>query len=311
MAAINIRDQVEARFRTGWAKARQESRERSVASLLGVFDRYIHEHLADPHFITELLSPKSEVFRQRLSELLMADWLWRNGFSLASPAKGHGPDFLVHKGHRRAWLELYTPEPNGINPLDLMPPVVGEFRVRDEPYNERLLRWTQGLQSKRSQLEKHIAHGVIEPGEPCVIAINSYLLNPMWPDITGISGRPVPVELGFGAGPRAITWRPTSGFEKHFHTTYRPTVAKSETASVDTHVFHDSRFNIVSAILGVSLHDHGLEGKPYPSVVVHNPMAENRIPSCWLPSQEHWTGKALGEHWKLRRHHPPRRRRQC
>jgi hypothetical protein len=41
-----------------------------VAFLLGVFDRYIQEHLDDPRFIKELLLLKHEVFRQRLSELL-------------------------------------------------------------------------------------------------------------------------------------------------------------------------------------------------------------------------------------------------
>lgn len=309
MVTAPIRDQVEACFRADWPNARPEIRERLVTFLLGIFDRYLQEHLDDPHFVQELLSSKPEVFRQRLSELLMAEWLWRNGFSLTSPAKGHGPDFLVQKGRHRAWLELYTPEPQGIDPLDLTPPVAGEFRVRDEPFKERLLRWTQGLQSKRAQLEKHIAQGIVRPGEPCVIAINGYMLNPVWSDITGISGRPVPVELGFGAGPRAITWRPESGFDKQFHTTYRPTVVKSTTANVDTHVFQDPRFNLVSAVLGVALHDHGYAGKPYPSVVAYNPSAINRIPSCWLPSLEHWTGRDQGEHWVLRRHHAPGRRR--
>lgn len=309
MASTLIRDQVESRFLAAWPNARPEIRARLVAFLLGILDRYLQEHLDDPHFINELLSNKPEVFRQRLSELLMADWLWRNGFSLTSPAKGHGPDFLVQKGRHRAWLELYTPEPQGIDPLDLTPPMVGEFRVRSEPFKERLLRWTQGLQSKRTQLEKHIVAGIVKPGEPCVLAINGQLLNPIWSDITGISRHPVPVELGFGAGPRAVTWRPDSGFERQFHTTYRPTVAKTETANVDTHVFQDSKFNMVSAVLGVALHDHGYEGRPYPSAVVYNPYATNRIPSCWLPSLEHWTGKDHGEHYQLRRHHPPKRRR--
>lgn len=310
MVTLTNRDQVEGRFRAAWSNARPEIRERLLTFLLGVFDRYLQEHLDDPHFIAELLSPKPEVFRQRLSELLMAEWLWRNGFSLTSPAKGHGPDFLIKKGKHQAWLELYTPEPNGIDPLDLTPPIQGQFRVRDEPFQPRLLRWTQGLQSKRAQLEKHISQGIVKPREPCVIAINGFLLNPIWGDITGISGRPVPVELGFGAGPRAVRWRPESGFENHFHTTYRPTVAKSKTANVDTHVFQDHRFKIVSAVLGTALNDHGFEGKPYPSVVVHNPNAVTRIPSCWLPSMEHWTGKDQGDYWQLRRHHAPGRRRQ-
>lgn len=306
-----MRDQVEARFRAAWPNARPDIRERLVAFYLGIFDRYMQEHLGDPHFITELLSTDAEVFRQRLSELLMANWLWRNGFTLSSPPNGHGPDFLVQKGDHRAWLELHTPKPNGLDEADLTPPRDGEFRVRDEPNHERLMRWTQGLQSKRQQLEKHIAQGIVKPGDAHVIAINAYLLNPMWHYITGVSQHPIPLELGFGVGARAINWRPDKGFEKHFHTTFRPSVPKSEEnpAPIDTHVFHDPAFNRVSAVLGVSLTDHGYEGKPYPSAVVHNPNALHRIPSCWLPSLEHWTGKDHGDQWLLRRHHAPGRRR--
>ena len=88
-------------------------------------------------------------------------------------------------------------------------------------------------------------------------------------------------------------------------------MAKSTTVTVDTHVFQNPQFNLVSAVLGVALHDHGYEGKPYPSAVVHNPNAVNRIPTCWLPSLEHWTGKDQEDHWQLRSHRAPRRRRLC
>lgn len=309
--ATPIRDQVEARFRADMLNARPEIREAVVAFRLRIFDRYIGERLGDPHFISQLLSTDPVIFRQRLSELLMADWLWRNGFTLSSPPKGHGPDFLVHKGNHRAWLELVTPKPEGLDEADLTPPKDGEVRVRNEPNHERLLRWTHGLKDKREQLDKHIAAGIVKPGDAHVIAINGYLLNPQWHYITGVSQRPIPLELGFGVGARAINWRRDVGFDKQFHTTFRPSVPKSEKKPVpiDTHVFHDPAYNRVSAVLGVALTDHGFEGKPYPSAVVHNPHALHRIPSCWLPSLEHWTGKDHGDQWLLRRHHAPGRRR--
>jgi len=308
--ATGVRNKVEARFYAAWPNARPGLLVDRVSFLLDVFDRYTAEGLGDPHFVRQLLSTKAEVFRQRLSELLMADWLWRNGFTLSIPAKGHGPDFLVQKGKRRAWLELCSPEPVGIDPIDLTQPKPGDSPVRSEPFNERLLRWTQGLQTKRLQLDAHIQAGIVKPEDAHVIAIDGYMLNPVWADITGISGRPVPVELGFGAGPRAINWRPDSGFEAHFHTTYRDHIQKPNKAIVGTHVFADPRFNRVSAILGVALHDNGFAGRRYASAVVHNPSAKNRIPTCWLPSDEHWTGKDHVDHWQLRRHHAPGRRRQ-
>lgn len=299
---------VEARFRSEWPQAVPERLEKIVEFLLRIFDRYVADHLADPHFISELLSPTPGGFRQRISELLMAEWLWRNGFALTCPANGHGPDFLLRKGRHRAWLELTSPEPSGIDPVHLTPPQLGESRVLSEPFDQRLLRWTQALQAKQLQLQAHIEAGIVLPGDAYVIAVNGFMLNPVWSDIMGVSGRPVPIELGFGAGPLAVSWTPDAGFDAQLHTTYRGCIRKLNNAPVSSHLFKWPAFDHVSAILGVSLDNNGAFGRPYSSAVVYNPRAIRRIPTCWLPAGEHWTGKDCVSHWRLRRHHAPRRR---
>lgn len=302
------RSSVEERFRSEWSHAHPERLEKIVGFLLRIFDGYMADHLADPHFTSELLSATPGGFRQRLGELLMAEWLWRNGFTLTSPANGRGPDFFLRKGGHRTWLELSSPEPIGIDPVHLIPPQPGESRVLSEPFNERLLRWTQALKAKQKQLQDHIEAGIVQPGDAYVIAIDGFMLNPVWSHITGVSGRPVPVELGFGAGPLAVNWTPDAGFEAQLHTTYRGCIRKLNNAPVSSHLFKDPEFNRVSAILGVSLDNNGAFGRSYSSAVVYNPQAIRRIPTCWLPAGEHWTGKDCVSHWRLRRHHAPRRR---
>lgn len=301
------RDQVEGRLRAAWPNAKPEGLERRVGFLLRIFDRYVRERLGDPHYLKQLTSNNSVIFEQRLSELLLAEWLWRHGFTLTSPPKGHGPDFKATKGRHTAWIELVSPEPIGIDPKDLSVPQPGIFDVRDVPFAARTLRWTHGLQAKQQQLAGHIQAGIVKPEDAYVIAVNARLLDPVWSDINGISTRPMPLEIGFGVGPMAIDFSRVTGKAVGSRTTYRANIVNRNGSPVDTNVFLDTAFNRVSAILGVALHDGAAFGRLYPSAVVYNPHANVRVPTCWLPGLQHWTGKDHGDHWRLRRHHSAKR----
>jgi hypothetical protein len=304
------RAKIEQRLQSTWPNAKPDRRGELVAFLVAAYDRYQAEGLGDAHFSVELLSTSSTTFQQRLSELLLAEWLWRHGFTLSTPLNGHGPDFKASKGAHTAWIELVTPEPTGIPIQDLALPVPGAPGiVRSVPHKERALRWTAGLQAKQQQLAQHVQAGIVQPGDACVIAVNARLLDPYWIDIHGISRRPVPVELGFGMGTTAIEIDRTTAKAIGAHTTYRADIVNKNGAPVGTHVFLDPAFAQVSAILGVALHDFAAFGRPYPSAVVYNPNADTRVPTCWLPGDQHWTGKDLGDHWRLRRHHSPARSR--
>jgi hypothetical protein len=311
------RADVEQRLQLAWPNAAPGSRGKLLSFFMATYDRYLAERLGDAHFSVQLLSDISATFQQRLSELLLAEWLWRHGFRLSTPVKGHGPDFKATKGRHTAWIELVSPEPIGIDPKDLTVPQPGVFNVRDVPFAARTLRWTHGLQAKQHQLAGHIQAGIVKPDDAYVIAVNARLLDPIWSDISGISRRPVPLEIGFGVGPMAIDLSRATGKVVGSRTTYRANIVNRNGAPVDTNVFLDTAFNRVSAILGVALHDGAASGRVYPSAVVYNPHADVRVPTCWLPGLQHWTGKDFGDHWRLRRHHSPARsgagskRRQC
>jgi hypothetical protein len=117
------------------------------------------------------------------------------------------------------------------------------------------------------------------------------MLDPYRWDINGISQRPMPVELGFGVGPVAIEIDRTTAKDVGSHTTYRASIPNRNTKPVDTNVFLDPAFGIVSAILGISIRDDAFAKRLYPSAVAYNPSAQTRVPSLWLPGQEHWVGR--------------------
>jgi hypothetical protein len=301
------RADVEQRLQLAWPNATPGRSGELVAFVMAAYDRYQTEELGDEHFSVELLSTSSNTFQQRLSELLLAEWLWRHSFTLTCPPKGHGPDFKATKGRHTAWIELVSPEPIGIDPKDLTVPQPGVFNVRAVPFAARMLRWTHVLQAKQQQLVGHIQAGIVKPDDAYVIAVNARLLDPIWSDISGISRWPVPLEIGFGVGPMAIDFSRATGKAVGSRTTYRANIVNRNGAPVDTNVFLDTAFNRVSAILGIALHDGAVSGRLYPSAVVYNPHADVRVPTCWLPGLQHWTGKDHGDHWRLRRHHSAKR----
>lgn len=294
---------VENRLRQAWPDAGTSQQEKLVTFLLAAYDRYHEESLGDNHFSSEFLSESPLTFQQRLSELLMAEWLWRHGFNLSSSPKGHGPDFKVEKGGQSAWIELVSPEPKGLALEDVTVPAPGELRkARSVPHSARALCWTSSLRAKRQQLERHVAANIVMPGDIYVIAVNARMLvSPYFGDISGISRLPMPVELGFGVGPTAIEIDPITTKAVGSHVIYRADIPNRNGSPVDTHVFLDPAYVSVSAVLGVCFHDFAAFGRSYPSAVAHNPKAVTQLPQLWLPCDEHWMGIDYRDHWKLTR----------
>lgn len=296
------RQQVEARLAQHWQEATTTNRARLVNFVMTIYDRYLDEQLQDGPFMGGLLSNNTYAFQQRLSELLMAEWLWRDGFMLTAAPKGKGPDFRVHKEGHSAWIELVSPEPIDLAPEDVTLPAAGEFReARSVPHLQRMLRWTTGLKTKLEQFQKYQTEGVVSPDDICVIAVNARMLD-LYPfDIAGNSKLPVPVELGFGVGPLAIEIDATNPKTVSSRITYRSTIANRNSKPVDTHLFLDPTYSAVSAILGISMHDFAAFDRPYPSAVAYNPIAKRSLPSLWLPGGDHWTAQVHDDHWAITR----------
>jgi hypothetical protein len=282
-----LREKVILSFVESWKRAQPANATIAVEFLTSIYDRFRAEGLADPTFETQLARGSTQTYCQRVAELLLADMLWKDGFSLKSSSAG--PDFHITKEGKSAWVELQTPQPMGIPPEYLERP--GKTPVaRGVPHNAINLRWTSAIAEKNRQLRRYLQSGIVKADEPYIIAVNARLLNPMaMTGLYGVSQKPAPVEVLFSLGPIQIEIdRATGEIVDQYHQ-HRPRIEKlgSETG-VEADTFLDSRNACVSAVLGLDLLEQvALKGEHH-SALVYNPLAINPVSPRWITAQEHW-----------------------
>lgn len=279
--------QVVDRFKAEWP-LRYPDHERIVAFLIDLYRRYCDEGLADREFGKQLALGNEYVYRQRVGELLLADALWSDGFSLSSADEG--PDFRAEKGGESFWIELITPEPTGLpeNYLQSWRRGVGAFYF---PAEAILLRWTAAIAEKARKLlgdKGYLERRIVKPDERYLIAVNDRLLS-VWPDgMTGISQFPFPVEALLAVGcyevriNRETLETVSSGHQQ------RVFVLNRNNAQVWTNTFFDPKYAAISAVLGITLREEAILGRPRRNALVYNPLARNPLPRKLLTSQEHW-----------------------
>lgn len=237
---------------------------------------------------------------------MLAEWLWNDGFRLIS--RDEGPDFHAEKNGEFFWIELITPEPNGIPAEFLQFPHEGVYTF---PAQQILLRWTAAIAEKAGKLigsprggnKGYFHKGLVQPTDRYVIAVNDRLLAPSpWPDgMTGVSQFPFPVEALLAVGPYAIkinreTLQTVSAGHQQ-----RTFVLNHNDAKVFTNTFFDPRYAAVSAVLGITLREEAVLGRPDRSVLVYNPLAINPLPRKLLSSQEHWVCDMAPGEYTIRR----------
>ena len=301
-----LRESIVARVREAHQGSRPITRLKITAFLLRAYERFVESGLADPIFLDGFLHKAPAVHAQRVAELLLADLLWKKGFSLKSSASG--PDFRAFKNGQEVWIELITPEPVGIPPDHLTPKAGG---VGSFPHEAINLRWTSAIKEKAQKLlgdsqsgrQGYLERGIVPRGACYVIAVNQRLLHGSYRTMDGISGVPAPAEVLFGIGPIQLKIDRESGAivdRGHMH---RPELRRDGKPSVPAETFLDSAFAPISAVWGLDLSVGACIGLPvgryidseHLSVVVHNPLALQPLPRCFLPAQSEWTCTLDGE----------------
>jgi type I restriction enzyme S subunit len=167
-----------------------------------------------------------------------------------------------------------------------------------------LLRWTSALRGKKAQLKKRLERNVVGRDDIYVVAINSYMLSWFPVEDVGITGLPFAVEAVFPIGPFTISFErtkdgPRAGAAEH---AFRSSIVKPATdAPVPTDNFFDREYNGISALIGCS-RNHMLDGDPY-LIVVHNPLARNRLPDGLLGAKVEYVAKMDEEHLTITRNY--------
>lgn len=292
------------RFREEW-KCLTPQQGQVVEFLTDTYRRFCDEGLADKEFSKQLATGAPAVYLQRVAELLLAEALWSDGFTLSSSDRG--PDFLAEKQGEKVWIELITPEPKGI-PEDYLTFSEGEAWAL--PHQEILLRWTSAIDEKTRKLlggrdgkrKGYLADGIVKEGERYVIAVNDAMLV-RWPDqITGISQFPFPVEALMAVGPYQMRFdaanpeRMVSAGHQQ-----RTTVINANNSPVPATGFFKSEHAPISAVMGITLREEVVLGRPHRNVLVYNPLAKNPLPEKLITSQEHWVCDVFPDRYTIHR----------
>lgn len=291
-----LREYVIKKFVESWSRARPSTRADAVEKLTELYDRFKEAGLADRHFETELCRGPAAAYSQRVGEMLLADYLWRDGFKLCS--KAVGPDFFAEKNGESMWVELHTPEPAGV-PSEYFEFIPG--RVFNVPHTELSLRWTSAFSEKKRKFDKYIDNGVVGGSDRCVIAINASLLNRRGcPDFRGVSTLPVPVEIMFGLGANQVVIDRFTGDVVAQDFECRPYILKGSGVSVPSNSFFAEENKGISAVLGVVLSEQSMLAGEYVSAMIYNPFAEVPLALKVLRATEHWVCREAGQDYVIK-----------
>ncbi|WP_165677287.1 hypothetical protein [Metapseudomonas otitidis] len=300
-----LRNQVINCLERSWKRDLQKG-DQVINFLISIYDRFRTEGLADDHFEIELTSGDPNTYTQRMSELLLAEMLWSDGFNLSSNAKG--PDFKATKAGRSAWIELVTPAQSA-ELAGLLTPVPGGTLLRSFPHEEINLRWTSAISEKSQKLmgdalgkkKGYIADGIVDPNDIFIIAVNSRLLerSPSG-GLYGVSQFPAPVEVLFGIGPIEVVLSRETGDIEDQRNQHRPVLIKKKTgAAIPSNTFLDPHYSQISSVLGLSLIEATSLGYGHFSELVHNPQALNPTPPGWFTGTREWMCDLEVDHYSV------------
>jgi hypothetical protein len=272
----------------------------------------IAANLLDANAEQRLCSDDHFVFWQQFSEVLLADQLTRAGLRVAH--LDEGPDFLIDDGARRTWIEVITPEPQGL-PEAWTKHVVGN--VVSLPHGELLLRWTSAIKEKAEKLlgrterktgqrvPGYLERGIVGERDVYIIAVNSRLLRGFggaFTELYGISQFPFAVEATLAVGPLQVRInRQTLEAEGSGHQ-HRTRIRKPSGAEVPADTFLHTDFRPISAVWAVDVDEVLVLGETRPMVVVHNPLASNPSPRNLVPAQSEYVAEPHDDYYELRRH---------
>lgn len=263
---------------------------------------FIASGLADSTFITELCSGDDTKFWSRLSEALIAAQLKYHGLSIDLSPRDEGPDFLLIDNGRKIWIEVICPEPRGI-PDGWLQAISHKSEVFTVPHESILLRWTSAIKEKSEKLlgksdgnsSGYLANGIVSPDDAYVIAINGCQLHKPWfIGMEGISQFPYAAEAVFSIGPYQIFIDPKSLKQTRAEYQHRPEIVNANGSPVPAYTFLDPRFQPISAIWAVDIDGSSVVGNSEQLSVVHNPNANNPIPTGFLPAYYEYVATPIG-----------------
>lgn len=240
--------------------------------LLTLWDFFVREGLATPHFAHEL-TKGDDVGFSRVWEMMLGRHLVTCGYAVTVPQPDGFPDFRCERLGKVVWVEA-TCATAGEDPA-LAPLAPGFGQTGYIPIDNILLRWTAARDEKMRKGKEYRACGVIGPDEAYVIAINGAAIGAgTWG--FGVSRLPHVVEITMAVGPLQYSLsRETLELMDVRHQN-RILVSNRNDKPVPTATFLRGDNPGLSALVGIGL--SRVEQDLLPLLVIHNPFAAVSLP---------------------------------
>lgn len=220
-------------------------------------------------------------------ELYLADALRMHRVALVPRAHrggAAGPDFFTSTP--RIWIEAVAPGPG--NGPDRVPSFDCDKVAREVPDEQIKLRYLAAIDEKRRKLSGYLASGIVLETDPFVIALNGGSTT-----MSGDFDPPRIIRTLLGIGWPVLHVDPRTGEATGQSWGQKNNVRKRNGATVAATGFLTGDLALVSAVLFSNATpwnatpDPDWPGTGQPGcdfVVVHNPMAANRLPVGCLPA---------------------------
>jgi len=195
------------------------------------------------------------------------------GFAVSCPKPG--PDIRVNRADGPVWIEAVAPSSGEGDDAVPNPPPNTMFNYPEERI---ILRFRTALEEKRRRRDEYVAKGVIEKGDPYVVAISGGRMNTLMDD----DDFPAILMAVYPVGPPAFFHNPRTG-EGYQGRSTRLAVTKANGTETNTTCFLDSTYAGVSAVLFSEANFLMEATEGYNSfLLVHNLNARNPLGGGWL-----------------------------
>lgn len=203
-----------------------------------------YQPFASPDFQHQLLVDDGK-FYSLTWEMMLGARLLENGYHLEPSIDDNRPDLCLILEGKRIWIECCLPTGGDPSSLNSVTEMVSDGEFHEVDLDKSVLRCTQALSEKKQQHLQWIAKGVCSRNDPFLIALDGLNLK------LGIFNTSLPRILralyAIGDMYAVLDCKDPEYKQSGYH--YKPTIAKSENASISTTFFLEAENSHISGVL--------------------------------------------------------------
>lgn len=242
-----------------------------------------------PYAEPDFLKKAKEDFHAKTWEMYLGCVFLKYGLNLQKNNEIKGPDIHLLLNNRSVWIEAVAPTSGtGDNAV----PGYNYDVVSEQPTEKIILRLTNAIDEKYKKYQNYKKEGIIKSDDIYVIAINGGRI----PKSIMEQNIPYIVKAVLPFGNQVVTLDRKSHKIVDSQYEYKDTITTAKDSPVSTNIFQNVDYNGISAVLyshmNVVNRPNGIGVEVH---IVHNPLADNKLPHGIFPFGIEWwvEGKEL------------------